>query len=110
VRSPWTPCSGRTAGHPGMPMGMGLISMPSTEVFDAQDESYRESVLPRAVSRRLAIEAGTRPSWRRYVGGSGRIVGIERLGGSGKGADVFAHFGFAADNIVQQFRELLEGA
>jgi transketolase len=86
-----------------------LISMPSTEVFDAQDESYREAVLPRAVTRRLAVEAAARQSWWRYVGSAGRVFGIDRFGASGKGAEVMAHFGFTADNIVQQLRSLLEG-
>ncbi|HEV3183056.1 MAG TPA: transketolase [Steroidobacteraceae bacterium] len=86
-----------------------LISMPSTQVFDAQDETYREAVLPRTVRRRLAVEAAARQSWWRYVGGAGRVIGIDRFGASGKGAEVLAHFGFTADNIVQQLRELLEG-
>ena len=86
-----------------------LISMPSTEVFDAQDEPYREAVLPRAVTRRLAVEAAARQSWWRYVGSAGRVLGIDRFGASGKGAEVLAHFGFTADNIVLQLRELLEG-
>ena len=87
-----------------------LISMPSTEVFDAQDESYRESVLPRAVRLRLAVEAGARQTWWRYVGSDGRVIGIDQFGASGKGAEVMAHFGFTADNIVQQLRSLLEAA
>ena len=86
-----------------------LISMPSTEVFDAQDQPYREAVLPRAVTRRLAVEAAARQSWWRYVGSAGRVLGIDRFGASGKGAEVLAHFGFTADNIVLQLRELLEG-
>ena len=86
-----------------------LISMPSTEVFDEQDEAYREAVLPRAVTRRLAVEAAARQSWWRYVGSTGRVIGIDRFGASGKGAEVMAHFGFTADNIARQLRELLEG-
>jgi transketolase len=85
-----------------------LISMPSTEAFDAQDETYREAVLPRAVTRRLAVEAAARQSWWRYVGSAGRVIGIDRFGASGKGAEVLAHFGFTADNVVQQLRGLLE--
>jgi transketolase len=85
-----------------------LVSMPSTEEFDAQDEPYREAVLPRAVTRRLAVEAAARQSWWRYVGSAGRVLGIDRFGASGKGAEVLAHFGFTADNIVLQLRELLE--
>ncbi|HET9650893.1 MAG TPA: transketolase C-terminal domain-containing protein, partial [Usitatibacter sp.] len=86
-----------------------LVSMPSTEVFDAQEDAYREAVLPRALTRRLAVEAAARASWWRYVGSGGRVLGIDHYGASGKGADVMAHFGFTADNIVQQLRELLEG-
>jgi transketolase len=82
--------------------------MPWTELFDAQDETYRESVLPRAVTRRLVVEAAARQSWWRYVGSAGRVIGIDPYGASGKGPEVLAHFGFTADNIVQQLREMLE--
>ena len=85
-----------------------LVSMPSTETFDAQDEGYRESVLPRALTRRLAVEAGARQSWWRYVGSSGRVLGIDVFGASGKGAEVLSHFGFTADNVGKYIRELLE--
>lgn len=85
-----------------------LVSMPSTETFEAQDAPYREGVLPPAVTRRLAVEAGATQCWWRYVGLAGRVIGIDRFGASGKGADVFPHFGFSADNIVRQVRELLE--
>ena len=83
--------------------------MPSTEAFDAQDGAYRDSVLPPAVTRRLAVEAGATQCWWRYVGTHGRMLGIDRFGASGKAADVFPHFGFTADNVAQQIRELLEG-
>jgi len=86
-----------------------LVSMPSTDTFDAQDEAYREAVLPRAVARRLAVEAGATQSWWRYVGAAGRVLGIDRFGASGKASDVFTHFGFTADNIALQIRALLEG-
>jgi transketolase len=85
-----------------------LVSMPSTDRFDAQDAAYRESLLPRALARRLAVEAGATQSWWRYVGSGGRVLGIDRFGASGKAADVFTHFGFSADNIAQQVRALLE--
>jgi transketolase len=85
-----------------------LVSMPSTDAFDSQDAAYRESVLPRAVTRRLAVEAAARQTWWRYVGTSGRVLGIDTFGASGKGPDVFRHFGFTADNIAQLLRELLE--
>ena len=85
-----------------------LVSMPSTDVFEAQDEAYRESVLPRAVRRRLAVEAGATLSWWRYVGSEGRIIGIDRFGASGKGGEVLAHFGFTADHITRELAELLK--
>ncbi|MBS0364498.1 MAG: transketolase [Proteobacteria bacterium] len=85
-----------------------LVSMPSTDVFDAQDAAWREQVLPTRVTRRVAVEAGCRQSWWRYVGSGGRVVGIDDFGASGKGAEVMAHFGFSADRITQQIRELLE--
>ena len=85
-----------------------LVSMPSTETFDAQDGAYRESVLPRALTRRLAVEAGATQCWWQYVGLRGRVIGIDRFGASGKAADVLPHFGFSPDNISQQIRELLE--
>ena len=85
-----------------------LVSLPSTDTFDAQDQAYRETVLPRAVTRRLAVEAGATQSWWRYVGSTGVVLGIDRFGASGKGPDVFTHFGFTADNIAQHIRALLE--
>ena len=84
-----------------------LVSMPSTEVFDAQDQSYRESVLPRAVTKRLAVEAAATLSWWRYVGTEGRVLGIDRFGASGKASDLFAHFGFTVDNVRRQIEALL---
>jgi transketolase len=85
-----------------------LVSMPSTELFDAQDEAYQESVLPRAVHRRLAVEAGATLSWWRYVGTEGRVIGIDRFGASGKGAEVLAHFGFTAERVGREAGELLK--
>jgi transketolase len=87
-----------------------LVSMPSTEVFDAQDEAYRESVLPNAVRCRLAVEAGATLSWWRYVGIEGRVIGIDRFGASGKGAEVLAHFGFTAEHVGREAGELLKSA
>ena len=85
-----------------------LVSMPSTDVFDAQDEAYREAVLPRAVRRRLAVEAGATLSWWRYVGNDGRVIGIDRFGASGKGAELLAHFGFTAERVAHEAAELLK--
>ena len=87
-----------------------LVSMPSTEAFDAQDEAYRESVLPRAVRRRLAVEAGATLSWWRYVGSEGRVIGIDRFGASGKGVEVLAHYGFTVERVGREAGELLKSA
>lgn len=77
-----------------------LVSMPSTDVFEAQDAAYKDSVLPAAVPRRVAVEAGSTASWWRYVGPQGRIIGIDRFGASGKAPELFKHFGFTADNVT----------
>ena len=84
-----------------------LVSMPCTEVFDAQDAAYRESVLPKAVRARVAVEAGATLGWWKYVGSDGRVIGIDRFGASGKAADLFPHFGFTADNVGRQIREIV---
>ena len=85
-----------------------LVSMPATDIFDAQDAAYRESVLPKAIVRRLAVEAGATLGWWHYVGSQGRVLGIDQFGASGKASDVFPHFGFTADNIVKQVEELMK--
>jgi transketolase len=83
-----------------------LVSMPSTEAFEAQDAAYRNSVLPPAVTRRLAVEAAASQSWWRYVGTQGRVLGIDRFGASGKATDLFPHFGFSADNVAKEIDQL----
>jgi transketolase len=87
-----------------------LVCMPSTEVFDAQDDAYRESVLPRTVRRRLAVEAGATLSWWRCAGLEGRASGIDRFGGSGKGAPGARTAAFTAEHLAREARELLESA
>ena len=85
-----------------------LVSMPSTEAFDAQDAAYRESVLPRAVTKRLAVEAAATQSWWKYVGLDGAVLGIDRFGASGKASDLFPYFGFTADNVAKQVERILK--
>jgi len=63
-------------------------------------------VLPARVTRRLAVEAAASQSWWKYVGSAGRMLGIDRFGASGKGADLFAHFGFTPDNVIQEIERL----
>ena len=85
-----------------------VVSMPSTNVFEAQDETYREKVLPRSVEVRVAIEAAATETWYRYVGPRGAIIGMTTFGASGVGKDLFKHFGFTADNVVRTVAKLLQ--
>jgi len=84
-----------------------LVAMPSSDVFDAQDEGYREQVLPSAVRRRLAVEAGAVDGWYRYVGLDGDVIGMRSFGESAPGGVLMKHFGFSAENIAARARELL---
>jgi transketolase len=84
-----------------------LVSMPCCEAFDAQPAPYRESVLPASCMRRLAVEAGATQSWWRYVGTAGRVMGIDTFGLSGKGPDLFKHFGLTAADLKAQVEQLL---
>ena len=86
-----------------------LVSMPSTEVFDAQDARWRDAVLPRAVRCRLAIEAGATLGWWKYVGQEGRVLGIDQFGASGKAADLFRHYGLTAEHVRRALEDLLSG-
>ena len=81
--------------------------MPCASVFDAQDEHYRESVLPSAAQRRVAIEAGVPDSWYRYVGPTGRVIGMTTFGESAPAGELFEHFGFSAENVAQVARSLM---
>jgi transketolase len=84
-----------------------VVSMPCTSLFDAQDETYRESVLPTEVKARVAVEAGVSAGWHRYVGPAGRILGLDRYGESAPAKDVFEYFGFTVDNVVKQVEAVL---
>ncbi|HEY9036710.1 MAG TPA: transketolase [Pseudomonadales bacterium] len=77
-----------------------VVSMPSTDVFDAQDAAYREAVLPNAVRARVAIEAAHADYWRRYVGLDGEVIGMTTFGASAPIADLMKLFGFTVDNVV----------
>ena len=86
-----------------------LVSMPCTQLFDAQDAAYREAVLPAAVTARVAVEAGTTGLWWRYVGSAGRVIGIDHYGASGKGPEVMKKFGFTAEHVQRAINESIEG-
>ncbi len=78
-----------------------VVSMPSTNIFDAQDTNYKEQVLPSSVTKRIAIEAGHPDFWHKYVGLNGKIIGINRFGESAPGGVLMKHFGFTVDNVVK---------
>ena len=77
-----------------------VVSMPSTDVFDAQSAQYKESVLPAAVSQRVAVEALAKDSWYKYVGLNGAIIGMETFGESAPAGELFKHFGITVDAVV----------
>ncbi|WP_207213327.1 transketolase, partial [Serratia proteamaculans] len=84
-----------------------VVSMPSTDAFDKQDAAYRESVLPAAVSARVAVEAGIADYWYKYVGLNGAIVGMTSFGESAPAEQLFKEFGFTVDNVVAKAQALL---
>ena len=79
-----------------------VVSMPSWELFDAQPKDYRDAVLPPAVKRRLAVEAGVPQGWHRYVGDAGDVIGIERFGASAPGNVVMEKLGFTVEHVVER--------
>ena len=80
-----------------------VISMPSMELFNKQSEKVQEALLPKAITKRIAIEAGATALWYRYAND---VIGIDQFGASAKGEDVLDHFGFTADNIVKRYLQL----
>ncbi len=84
-----------------------VVSMPCTELFDAQDAAYKESVLPKALRARVAVEAASTDYWYKYVGLDGRIVGMDGFGTSAPGKVLAAHFGFTVQHVVDTVKEIL---
>jgi transketolase len=74
--------------------------MPCADIFDAQDDDYKEIVLPKSVQRRLAVEAASSQYWAKYVGLQGKVIGLDRFGESAPGAVLMKHFGFTVDNVI----------
>ena len=83
--------------------------MPSFELFEAQDEDYKESVLPNKVRARVAVEALTSFGWHKYVGLDGDVISIDHFGASGKAEVLFKEFGFTVKNVVDKVLELKKG-
>jgi len=84
-----------------------VVSMPSADVFEAQDQAYRNSVLPPANRHRLAVESAHADYWWKWVGLDGQVIGMTRFGESGPGGEVLKHFGFTAENIVDVARSMI---
>lgn len=83
-----------------------VVSVPSTELFDAQDAAYKEEILPNAIRRRLAIEMGATQGWYKYVGLDGKVLGIDTFGASAPAQTVIDNYGFTVENVVKLVNEL----
>lgn len=87
---------------------VNVVSMPSFELFEKQSEDYKESVLPRALKKRLSLEMGASYGWKTYVGDEGDCLSVDAFGYSGDPEDVMKHFGFTEENVVKRFKALLK--
>ena len=85
-----------------------LISMPSVDAFESQDQEYRDAVLPPAVRKRVAVEASAADYWYKLVGLDGAVVGMQSFGASAPGGALMEKFGFTADNVAEQTRKLID--
>jgi transketolase len=83
-----------------------VVSMPSTDVFDRQPAEYRESVLPKAVRKRVAVEAAVTDFWRKYVGLDGAVIGIDTFGASAPAEALYPYFGITAEKVVEAAKAL----
>lgn len=88
---------------------VSVVSMPAWDRFDAQDQAYKDQVLPPSVKKRLAIEMGASLGWDRYAGDEGDILAIDRFGASGEGNRVMAEYGFTVENVVARFESMYKG-
>ena len=84
-----------------------LVSMPSIDVFESQDQDYRDQVLPPSVRKRLAVEAGAVDYWYKLVGLDGKVIGMRSFGASAPGGVLMEHFGFTTDNVIATAKELV---
>jgi transketolase len=96
--------SAKVLKHEGV--SVRVVSMPSVELFESQDRDYQEKVIPAKTRKRVAIEAGHVDYWRKWVGLDGAVVGMSTFGASAPGADLFEHYGFTIDKVVEVVRGL----
>lgn len=85
-----------------------VVSMPSFDRFEAQSAAYKESILPKAVTKRLAIEMGASFGWHRYVGLEGDVIGIDQFGASAPGEKIMEEYGFSVNNVVAKVKAMLK--
>ncbi|MFQ5355723.1 MAG: transketolase C-terminal domain-containing protein, partial [Mariprofundaceae bacterium] len=83
-----------------------VVSMPSTNAFDKQDDAYKESVLPSSVTARVAVEAGVTGFWAKYVGLNGKVVGIDTFGESAPAGELFKMFGITTEAVIAAVNEV----
>ena len=83
-----------------------VVSMPSVDVYEAQDDAYKESVLPKAVTARVAVEAAIMDGWWKYVGMNGKVVGMTTFGESAPAPVLFEHFGITTENVLKAINEV----
>ncbi len=84
-----------------------VVSMPSVDAFEAQDEAYRQSVLPDAITARVVVEAGVTGGWYKYAGTNGKVIGLDRFGESAPAGELFKMFGFTVDNVVATVEDVI---
>ncbi len=89
-----------------IPYRVRVVSMPSWELFEEQPQDYKEAVLPPAVKKRIAIEAGATIGWYKYVGDEGKVIGIDRFGASAPDKDLMVYFGFTVEHVVEVAQKL----
>ncbi|MEM9925227.1 MAG: transketolase [Cyanobacteria bacterium P01_D01_bin.50] len=100
-------CVGAAEKLSGEGKKVRVVSMPSWELFEEQDEAYKESVFPKAVTKRVSVEAAASFGWHKYVGTEGAMVSIDRFGASAPGATVMEKFGFSVDNVLATAKKVL---
>lgn len=86
---------------------VSVVSIPSWDRFDKQDAAYKESVLPKAVKKRVGIEMASSLGWERYVGTEGAIIAIDRFGASANGNKIIEEYGFTVENVVKHVHSLI---
>ncbi len=85
---------------------VSVVSIPSFDLFEQQSASYKESVLPKAVTKRVGVEAAASFGWERYIGDAGKMIAIDHFGASAPGGTIMKEFGFTAENVVNTFNSL----